>query len=339
MSRSASRRARGSTRARTAWIDQTLTRLMGRTGPLAGDHPLTRSNVFILPSRPGLLCALVLLAMLIASINYALSLGFALTFLVTGITLVAMLHTFRNLSTLTLRPGRGEPVFAGELTEATVMVLNPSRLERFAVAIDAPGMARTELIDVPSRAEQQVRIALATERRGWFQVPRLTISSTFPLGMWRAWSYWQPAQRVLVYPRPESPPVPLPESRSAAGSGIGRSGAQEDLAAIHAYRPGDNPRRIAWKAVARTGGRTLLVKQFEGGERGELLLAWRDLPAKLDTEARLARLTRWVLSAEASNTPYALNLGAQTFGPDLGPTHRARCLEALATWTAPGESA
>ncbi len=336
MSRSASWQGRGSPRARPAWIDETLARLMGRTGPLAGDHTLTRSNIFILPSRPGLLCTVVLLAMLIASINYALALGFALTFLITGIALVALLHTFRNLSTLTLRPGRGEPVFAGELTEASVMVLNPSRLERFAVAFDAPGMARTELIDIPCRAEQRVRIALETERRGWLQVPRLTISSTFPLGLWRAWSYWQPAQRVLVYPRPETPPLPLPESTAAAGGGIGRSGAQEDLAAIHAYRPGDNPRRIAWKAVARTDARTLLVKQFEGGERGELLLSWHDLPAQLDTEARLARLTRWVLSAEASNTPYALSLGSRTFGPDLGPTHRARCLEALATWDTPG---
>lgn len=339
MSRSASWRGHGSRRARSAWIDQTLARLMGRTGPLAGDHALKRNNIFILPSRPGLLCALVLLAMLIASINYSLALGFALTFLISSIALVAMLHTFRNLSALTLRPGRGEPVFAGELTEASVMVLNPSRLERFALAFDAPGMARTELVDIPSRAEQQVRIALVTERRGWYQVPRLTISSTFPLGLWRAWSYWQPAQRVLVYPRPESPPVPLPESSAAAGTGIGRRGAQEDLAAINVYRPGDNPRRIAWKAVARTGARTLLVKQFEGGERGELLLAWRDLPAQLDTEARLARLTRWVLSAEASNTPYALSLGAQTFGPDFGPAHRARCLEALATWAPAGESA
>ncbi len=337
MSRGAS--GRGSTRAGRSWSDEFLARMMGRTGPVAGDHALTRSNVFILPSRPGLLCAVVLLAMLIASINYSLALGFALTFLITGVALVAMLHTFRNLSTLSLRPGRGEPVFAGELTEASVTVLNPSRLERFAVAFDAPGMARTELIDIPCRAEQRVRIALETERRGWLQVPRLTISSTFPLGLWRAWSYWQPAQRVLVYPRPESPPAPLPESPAAAGTGIGRRGAQEDLASIHAYRPGDNPRHIAWKAVARTGSRTLLVKQFEGGERGELLLSWRDLPAQLDSEARLARLTRWVLSAEASGTPYALSLGAQTFGPDLGLAHRARCLEALATWAPPGTGA
>ena len=337
MSSAARRRARDPSSAPADWLTRLLARISGPTGPFAGDHALTRSNVFILPSRHGLLCALVLLAMLVASVNYSLAMGFALTFLIASIGLVAMLHTFRNLSALTLRPGRSEAAFAGELAEASVVVHNPSRLERFAVSFDAPGMSRGELVDIPCGAEQRVRIALQTERRGWLQLPRMSISSTFPLGLWRAWSYWQPAQSILVYPCPETPAVPLPESVAPAGSGVGRTGAQEDLAALQPYRPGDNPRRIAWKAVARTGARNLLVKQFEGGERGELLFAWHDLPARLDTEARLARLTRWVLSAEASNTPYALNLGARTFGPDIGPAHRARCLEALATWLPGGE--
>ena len=65
---------------------------------------LTQRNVYVLPSRAGMLYAAILLAMLIASINYALSLGFMLTFLLGAIAVVAMLHTFRNLVALVLRP-------------------------------------------------------------------------------------------------------------------------------------------------------------------------------------------------------------------------------------------
>ncbi len=323
---------RASARARAAWIDELVTRLSGATGPLAGDYVLTRRNVFILPSRPGLLYAAALLAMLIASINYALSLGYALTFLLASLALVAMVHTFRGLSALTLRPGRGDPVFAGDIAEASVMVRNPSRLERYALFFDAADAAGRERVDVAAGAEQTVRLALPTTRRGWLQMPRLTISTTFPLGIWQAWSYWQPAQRVLVYPCPEPGAVPLPPSSMASGSGTGRGGAQEDVSALRPYVQGDAARRIAWKAVARSGGETLLVKEFEGGERGELTLAWDALPAQFDTEARLSRLARWVLTAEATGKPYALRIPGTALGPDLGQTHRARCLEALATY-------
>lgn len=322
--------ASAGSRARTAWIDEVVARFTGRAGPLAGDHVLTRRNIFILPSRPGVLYAGALFALLVASLNYALSLGYALTFLLASLSLVGMLHTFRNLSKLILQPGRADPVFAGEVAEANVVVQNASRLARFAVGFDAPGMVRQEQVDVPAGAGLAVRLALPTEQRGWLHVPRLTISTTFPLGIWRAWCYWHPAQRILVYPRPERGVVPLPASLFAMGAGTGQGGAKEDIASIRAYAPGDPPRHIAWKAVARTGGRTLLVKQFDGGERGELLLAWDQLPAQLDTEARLARLTRWVLTAEATRTPYALHLPGTALGPELGPAHRARCLEALA---------
>ena len=51
----------------------------------------------------GHLSGLVLL--LLSSINYALSLGFILTFTLVSMAGVAMLHTWRNLAHLRLRPG------------------------------------------------------------------------------------------------------------------------------------------------------------------------------------------------------------------------------------------
>jgi hypothetical protein len=67
--------------AAAGWIDRISLRLPGRRGPHAGPLRLAQRNVYVLPTRAGLLYALVLLTMLIASINYALSLGFLLTFL------------------------------------------------------------------------------------------------------------------------------------------------------------------------------------------------------------------------------------------------------------------
>ncbi|MGE0806733.1 MAG: DUF58 domain-containing protein [Burkholderiaceae bacterium] len=326
---SAAASASPSLRAR---IERLLASLQSRRGPTAGDHRLTRRNVYILPTRPGMTFGAVLIVMLIAAINYQLSLGYALTFLIAAVAVVGMLHTFRNLATLVLRAGRAEPVFAGQPAEFTLVVRNGSRLDRFAVSLAAPGMVQPELFDAPATAEQTVSIALPTRERGWLQVPRMTLATTYPLGLWRAWAYWQPLMRVLVYPAPETPAVPLPAKTASRGEGNAHGAGQDDVAALRPYVTGDSPRIIAWKAMARTASDELIAKQFDGGDVGELVLDWAELPASMSIDARLARLTRWVLDADVAGVRYALRLPGISVELDSGAAQRVRCLEALAVW-------
>jgi uncharacterized protein (DUF58 family) len=338
MARSASHliQARASTRTSSrapgeSWIDRIASRLIRRRGPVGGDVRLTQRNVYVLPSRAGMLYAAILLAMLIASINYALSLGFMLTFLLGAIAVVAMLHTFRNLVALVLRPGRAEPVFAGQPAQFTLLLINPNRLDRHALNLFTAGMTRPEIVDVSGQTEQLVTISLPARQRGWMSVPRLKLWTEFPLGLWRVWSYWHPSLRVLVYPTPETPAAALPDTRALSGDGDGGGRGEDDIAAVRPWQPGDSPRRIAWKAMARTASDTLLTKQFEGGERGELWFDWHQMPGVLDPELRISRLTRWVLDADAAGARWALSLPGEQIALDGGPAHRNRCLEALAT--------
>lgn len=297
-----------------------------RTAELA----LSRRRVYVLPTRAGLLYAAVVATMLVASINYALALGYALTFLLAALGLVSMLHTWRNLAHLVLRAGRADPVHAGELADFGLVVRNSGPLERWALELSVPDTAQLHLFDVGARAEPMISVALPTARRGWLEPPIFTIATRYPLGLWRAWAYWTPAARVLVYPQPESPAAPLPESAIVGGGAARARAGDDDLAAIRPYRAGDSPRRVAWKAMARTGSETPLTLQFEGGWGGELELDWFALPSGLDTEARLRRLTRWVVDADAAGLRYALRLPDRAIAVDGGPAHRAACLEALA---------
>src|ERR1044072_7592596 len=84
-------------------------------GPERGEIVLVHRRGFILPTRAALGFALVLLLMGTGSINYGLSLGFVLTFLLASLTGSAILHTFRNLAGLRITPARTTPVFAGEV--------------------------------------------------------------------------------------------------------------------------------------------------------------------------------------------------------------------------------
>ncbi|MEZ5649229.1 MAG: DUF58 domain-containing protein [Burkholderiaceae bacterium] len=311
-------------------FERLIARFLPRGKPTAEGHRLTVRNIYVLPTREGLMLGLVMLVMLVCSINYGLALGYALTFLVFGIGLVALLHTYRNLAGLSLRTGRAEPAYAGGAVDIGIQLANGGPLERFAVGIDVPGMSRTDWADVSADGEQTVRIALAAPKRGWQPMPKLTFATRYPLGIWRAWSYWQPMRSVLVYPQPETASPPLPCTVDESGEGQGRGRDDEDLAGVRPFRPGDSPHRAAWTAMARTASDELLAKHFEGANAGELQLDFDGLPSQLDTEARLSRLTRWVLEAERREIRYGLRLQSQTIAAGNGSGHMQQCLEALA---------
>src|SRR5258708_30560516 len=82
-------------------------------GAETGAIVLVQRRIFILPSRHGLIYVAALLVMLTGSVNYNLSMGFVLTFLLAALGVNSIVHTFRNLARLRISPGRVEPVFAG----------------------------------------------------------------------------------------------------------------------------------------------------------------------------------------------------------------------------------
>jgi uncharacterized protein (DUF58 family) len=158
--------------------------------------------------------------------------------------------------------------------------------------------------------------------------PRIKIETRFPFGLWRAWAYLIPALDAIVYPRPEENAPPLPVTGSGNGDSAGMASSGADFAGVRPYQAGDPQRLIAWRLAARSDD--LSVKQFEAGGSGDLLLDFHALPATLDAEQRLSRLTRWVLDADAAHLRYGLRLPDATVAAGSGPLHREQCLAALA---------
>lgn len=292
---------------------------------------LTQRRIFIVPTRVGLLFAGLQCIMLLGAINYDLALGHALVFMLAGLGLVGMVHTFRNLAGLCISGGRIEPVFAGEHAHFPLHLTNDRKVPRLALefqAADGPVVSA----NLAANGHHSLELPVPTRQRGWFELPRLRLSTTYPLGLFVAWSYPRPQMRCLVYPQPRDLPLPAPADSAASGEQSGSSG-QEDFAGLRQHQPADSPRHIAWKVVARDfERRPLLVKQFAGGAQDELWLDWGDLPPAADLEARLSYLTGWVLAADAAGVAYGLRLPGEEVKPGQGAAHRARCLEKLATF-------
>jgi len=290
---------------------------------------LSQRRVYILPTKAGLLFAMTLALMLIGSINYNLSLGYGLTFLLTGMGVVSMLHTWRNLAKLQLRPGKTDPVFAGDWARFTIIAENRGGIYRRSVAIRI-GTNEPAYFDVEPGAETNVKVSVPARRRGMFRPGRFRISTTYPLGLFYAWANVELDLACLVYPVPESGEVPLPEARADSGPGNAAGAGDEDFAGLRNYHPGDSPRRIAWKTLARVD--VFATKLFSGASGTRMWLDYSELPDSLGIERRLSRMTRWVLDATQSGLRYGLRLPGREIALGAGEGQQAKCLEALATF-------
>lgn len=290
---------------------------------------LDRRHVYILPTRAGLAFGLALVAMLTGSVNYNLSLGFALTFLLAGLCIIAMLHTWRNLVRLSVAAGRSSPVFTGETAQFTLLAADHERRERLSVGARI-GKLPAAFADVPAGGCGTLELTLATQRRGWMSPGRCTLFTDFPLGLFHAWSYVETDARCLVYPRPAPPGLVLPQPEAGErATGRQPAGGDADFSGLRSYQEGDSPRRVDWKTSARAFD--LLTKQFQGEAPASLWLDWNLAPGR-DMEGRIAQLARWVLDADAAGSSYGLRLPDEEIAPGRGEAHYHRCLRALALW-------
>ncbi len=291
---------------------------------------LIQRRIFILPSRTGYFFAVVLILLLIASINYALSLGYLLTFLLAGLGSIAMLHTFRNLLRLSISPGKIEPVFVGEAAQFSIVLNNPT-LPRYAIGIKRAQIqyAEPKFDDIKETTTATFHVPVVATTRGYLRCGRLEIFTEYPVGLFHAWSYVDFGMVGLVYPKPDPGAGALPRDMRGKGEGNVPVRGDEEFQSLRAYKAGDTPRQIAWKALAR--GQGLLVKEFGSTASADLWLDYDALEG-LPMEQRLGRLTWWVLEAERMQMPYGLKLAGRHFRPSLGAKHRDDCLHALAIY-------
>jgi uncharacterized protein (DUF58 family) len=298
-----------------------------RQGPDGEQITLARRRVYILPTRQGLLYGLALFVMLLGSMNYSNSMGFMLTFMLASLGLIAMHACHANLNGLTLAAGRVDAVFAGETARFHIQLFNAGREPRTGLVVGAEDGDTTVSGDLEAGEYGNISVPLPARRRGWLTLGRLSVETTYPLGLFRAWSWVHMDMRVLVYPAPAQHAPPLPPPLEGHGAGRPSEQGDEDFSGLRSYRAGDSPRHIAWKASARE--QMLLTKQFTGSGDQTRWLDIALLP-QFDLEERLTILCRWVLDAHAQNLHYGLRLPGDSVPPGHGDAQRERCLQMLA---------
>ena len=284
---------------------------------------LHRRRIYVLPSMFGIGFAILLVVMQLGALNYANNPALLLTCLLAAAAWMSLFAGFRTLAELELVAINASECHVGDMALVSCRFATSPRARpnlrmrwngidsTFAIAAGAAGI---------------VVVSLPTERRGWMRPGRLRLWTDQPLGLFVIWSWLNPDVAILVYPAAELSAPPFPQGSQGQSERLSVADGDE-FSGLRDYRSGDPQRRIAWKASARH--ESLLVRETEQLVDDDLHFDHAALVG-LDGEARIRRLTAWVLAADAASRSYTLAVPDQRIGPGLGDSHRHACLRALA---------
>lgn len=301
-----------------AWVNRRI--------PPSRAVTLDQRRIFIFPSRAGFFFGLCLLLMLTTAINYQNNMSYALTFLLATLFIIATLHTYANLSGLTIRALRAQSAFPGQQSEFDVQVSRGKQRAHFALRLQWPDSTEA-VINLVDEDQAEVQLHAPLGQRGWHSPGRLLLESTYPLGLLRCWTWIDLDLHALVYPQPlASGELPGLASDRPDGAALPIVGS-DDFYGFRDYRRGDSLRQVHWKGLAK--GQGLQSKHYAAYADRSVWLDWDMFPGH-SVEQRLSHLCYWALEFERQNEEYGLRIPDVLIQPGNGEKHRNEVLKALA---------
>jgi uncharacterized protein (DUF58 family) len=270
--------------------------------------------------------AFMLVAMLIAGLNYNSNLGLAFAFLMVSVALVAMHHCNRNLLGLQVDVTTEVDAFAGREASFEFVLRNDSNVDRRDVEICCSSAAGMR--SVPARSSESVPVAVPVPQRGVIRLGQFELRTRYPFGWFHAWTYVQGSLTAYVAPSPHGKRT-LPSAAGLGAASRSETRGEEDFAGLRAYEPGVPLKHMAWKVLARGG--EAAVRSYTNLAAQPEWLEWSSLEGQ-DTETRLSQLCLWVLESEAAQRVFGLRIPGKEIPLGRGAAHRFACLRALAVY-------
>lgn len=307
-----------------SWLDKRI--------PPASHFALDMRSIFIFPSRFGFLYLFLCVLLFLLGTNYQNNLMLFLCYFLLAMFLVNLLSAYQNFARLKVQLGKIRAVYASDSVQLPLWLDEQTSGQRAHGRVFA-GLWRQPMsceIDLDNDPNPHY-LALPTTVRGYLSLPRITLNSYYPLGLFRCWTHLAFDSRVWVYPKPQPCTVALTPSNTAQNEGevqLSHPGYDE-FDSLKPYQQGEPLKHVAWKHLAR--GRGMISKQFASltSESGWLKLQ----PHAADKlEAHLSQLCYQVLELSKQDARFGLDLGVRKIPPDNGLMHQQRCLEALAIY-------
>jgi len=250
--------------------------------------------------------------------NYNNNVIFMLACLLFAIALLSAALTYKNMLGIEGVQWRVKPSFAGGKASYQLHLVEQGNTDHYELYCTEQVVARLQ-----KQQNAYLEIELNTFKRGYFEAEDLFLFSCWPLGLWRVSLVLPSLPRCLVYPelRGEQP-LPLQDQFSLDQLAL------DEISGLDEYQPGDNTRRIDWKASAR--GEQLLIKSFAGDEAQQTLWLTDKAVNHTDKELILSQLAVWVVECQQAGLHYGIKVEGEKCQPNSGEGHRLTSLAMLA---------
>jgi len=173
----------------------------------------------------------------------------------------------------------------GHPVPAHVLLRDRSRVRAWSTRLEVVVGDEVVQLPAPGRDGATREFPVPAVRRGVVAVGPVRAVRGDPLGLFRRRAEFSERREVHVHPLTvQLPPTSTGFVRDLEGQPTkDLTSADISFHALREYRPGDDPRHVYWKAVARTG--ELMVRQFEETRRSHLVVAFgRDESSWADEE-------------------------------------------------------
>jgi uncharacterized protein (DUF58 family) len=171
-------------------------------------------------------------------------------------------------------------------------------------------------------------------RRGIYPLSTLTVSTSFPFGLFFKERDVELEGELVIWPRHDRPVrAPNPGAGRARVRGhamAGAPGTRGDYRGLRPYRPGDDPKDIHWRTSARLVNP--VVREYER-DASETLWICLDLggPSETDEVEGLVEVAASLAArAELEGKRYGVVAGARVVTPGSGPGQLEAALDTLA---------
>ena len=306
------------------WLKKKTQDWQNRRLPPVKQIRLTQRQVFIFLSKEGGLFGLMMVAIFIAGVNYANNLILGLCFFLGSVLIIVVHHTFNNLSGLLLEAVDASDSEAGTVTNYRIRITPHGRHVPRQIQLEWDGQTRVlDHIDRPTL----VAFQLETPVRGRFLPPRLGVSTVYPLGILRAWTYVRFSEPAWVSPIPIE--GVLQGSRVMSGEddeAAVRVAGQDEFDELRTFVEGESLARVSWGHLAR--GQGVLTKRFSDAVGREQLLDYDAMSG--GHELRLSQLAYWVKRLTEEQVAFELKVREQSVPLGMGFAHQAAALRFLA---------
>lgn len=291
---------------------------------------ISKTKIFILPTREGLNFLLIGVVLFVIALVYSHNLAFSAAAVFMSIIMISAFFTNSNLSKMEVR---GVRTLGGESgkAELKVAIFNRSRHQRFDLECSLAGFSSLPM-NLESGEGGTSTITLKGDR-GRYLYKRVTLSTRFPFGLFRAWRNYKISGTVYIYPSPKgSLPLPRASGEGVKGetpSPVEIDSGSEEFFGHQRHREEDSLYRLDWKAYARERG--LWSKVFKDPASPRFYFDYEGVRLK-EREEKLSQMADWIDKAESMGAFYKIRLDGMGLPEEWGRGEKyfRDCMEALA---------